>query len=512
MIALDAAEPSLVERWMAEGRLPNLARIRERGSYGRLSSSAEWMAGSPWPTFHTGTDPGEHAHYHFVQWRKEDLNIVRPSPEWLPMPTFWREAGRSGRRVLAIDVPSAYGPQAFDGIEVYGWCNTDLLAEPASYPPEVFAQARRRYGSSKMPDERYSMERPEALLRLRDDLIQWTDRTGELARDLMDAEDWDLCLVNLTAPHRGGHKLWDTTAVRGEVSSEARRELGHALLDVYTACDRVVGRLFDSADPDAVLVFSLHGMGPNVSRVPILSEMLDRVLAGRSESGASPGLLHRLRATLPNEWRAAVKGLLPTKVQDQLTVYWRLGGKDLGALRAFPLVADLQGYIRINVAGREPEGIIEPGPEYDRLCEELASSLATFVDADSGESIVAEVVRSHRLYPEGTRVADLPDLIVKWANTPASSHRRIVSPEHGAIDWPSPGGHPDGRSGNHRGEGFLLAGGPSVPSGAPLNGARVVDLAPTVYSMLGLPARPEWIGSELSIARASGPSPGEEQG
>jgi len=96
MIALDAAEPTLIERWMDEGSLPNLARLRDRGSYGRLESSADWMAGSIWPTFHTGTTPGDHGLYHFVQWHKDRMDLFRPSPDWLPQREFWRDAATEG--------------------------------------------------------------------------------------------------------------------------------------------------------------------------------------------------------------------------------------------------------------------------------------------------------------------------------------------------------------------------------------------------------------------------------
>ena len=502
MIALDAAEPTLIEQWMVEGRLPNLARLRADGSYGRLGSSADWLAGSIWPTFHTGTSPGSHGLYHFVQWHKERMDLVRPSADWLPQRVFWREAPMEGRRVIAIDVPSTYPPEPFDGLEISGWCNTDLLGPEGSHPPGLFEWARREFGRSRMGGEVYSMQRPRVLLRLRDNLIRWTARTCDLALALMDRDAWDLTLVNLTAPHRGGHKLWDTTAARGELSSEEAHALNGALAQVYAACDTAVGRLVSQAGPVTVLVFSLHGMGPNTSRVVLLPEMLDRILSGRSEPCGPPGALQRLRALVPNEWRARVKGLLPVSVQDRLTVFWRLGDRDLSSTTAFPLVADLQGYIRINVAGREPDGVVQPGSEYDLLCDEISSGLATFVDADSGKPIADEVVRSDRLYPDGPRRADLPDLIVRWCPSPASAHRAIVSPIHGSIDWPTPGGHPDGRSGNHRPEGFLLAGGEGIERGAALDGAHIVDLAPTVFSLLGLSPRPEWTGSAIPLARA----------
>jgi predicted AlkP superfamily phosphohydrolase/phosphomutase len=316
----------------------------------------------------------------------------------------------------------------------------------------------------------------------------------------MDREPWDLCLVNLTATHRGGHKLWDATAVHGAVAPDDAHALSNALRDVYVACDEAVGRLSSRAGPVTTIVFSLHGMGPNTSRVSLLPEMLDRVTMGRSEPAGPPAALHRLRAAVPNEWRARVKGLLPTTLQDRLTVFWRTGGRDWSSTRVFTLVADLQGYIRLNVAGREADGLVSPGREYDQLCEEVGSGLCAFVDADSGDPVVEEVERTDRLYPGGGKLEALPDLVVRWSSTPASSQRAIVSPEHGSIPWPTPGGHPDGRSGNHRGEGFLLASGEGIPPGVRFEGAHIVDLAPTVFSLLDLPPCPEWTGSALSLA------------
>jgi predicted AlkP superfamily phosphohydrolase/phosphomutase len=411
---------------------------------------------------------------------------------------FWRDAAAAGRRTVAVDVPSVYAPEPFDGVEIYGWCNTDLLAPPGSYPPEAFEWARGTFGDSQMGDEVYSTERPEALRRLHDDLVQWTGRTTRLSAALMERESWDLFVVNLSATHRAGHKLWGRTCQGIEIGADD--EPGEALESVYAACDRAVGRLLEKREATHTLVFSLHGMGPNTSRVAILSELLDRVLTGRSGKSQRTGLLGRLRARVPNEWRSRAKSLLPVRLQDRLTVFWRLGGVDLASSKAFPLVADLQGYIRINVRGREAHGVVEPGAQYDTLCEHIVRGLESFRDADTGERLVAEVVRADESYPAGARHQDLPDLIVRWSPSPASRHRVIVSPTYGSIPWPCPGSHPDGRTGNHRGEGFLLAKGEGIEAGSSIEGAHIVDLAPTVFSLLDLPPRPEWTGAPLSFA------------
>jgi predicted AlkP superfamily phosphohydrolase/phosphomutase len=497
LIALDAGEPSLIERWTAEGRLPNLARLRAEGSYGRLASSADWLAGSIWPTFHAGTLPADHGHHHFIQWHRERMTMLRPTSEWLPLRVFWRDAAAAGRRVIAVDVPSVYGPDPLNGVEITGWCNTDLLSPAASYPPELFAWARSTFGSAQMGNEIYSIERPAALVRLRDDLVRWTARTTELTLALMARESWDLCIVNLAATHRGGHKLWHTADPR---SGTEEGPLAGALERVYAACDEAVGRLVERAGADTVLVFSLHGMEPNTSRIAILPEMLDRVMNGRAERARRTGPLARLRAGIPNEWRSRVKTLLPLEWQDRLTTFWRVGGVNLRSTPAFPLVADLQGYIRINVRGREAEGVVESGRAYDELCERIAEGLRSFVDADTGRPVAEDVERIDRLYPFGAHRDELPDLLVRWCSTPASEHRAVVSPVFGRIDWPTPGSHPDGRTGNHRGEGFLLArGGGALPGGS-IEGGHIADLAPTIFRLFGLPPHPDWTGAALPFS------------
>ena len=118
MIGLDAAEPRLVEQWMDEGSLPHLRSLRARGGYGRLASSADWLAGSPWPTFYTGRMPPDHGLYHYLQWRADLMALVRPSPDWLKVRPFWRDLSEAGRHVVAIDVPMTFPPEPFNGVEI----------------------------------------------------------------------------------------------------------------------------------------------------------------------------------------------------------------------------------------------------------------------------------------------------------------------------------------------------------------------------------------------------------
>ena len=167
------------------------------------------------------------------------------------------------------------------------------------------------------------------------------------------------------------------------------------------------------------------------------------------------------------------------------------------ATPALSLPADLQGYIRINLCRRETAGIVEPGNEYNRLCADIAEGLGTFVDADTGEPIVESVARTDQLFIQGLRRNNLPDLIVRWSSSPAANHRAIVSEPYGSIRWVTPWRNPDGRSGNHRPEGLLLAIGDHIQKGSQIEDAHIVDLAPTVCALLNIRKPAEMCGNVL---------------
>jgi predicted AlkP superfamily phosphohydrolase/phosphomutase len=174
-------------------------------------------------------------------------------------------------------------------------------------------------------------------------------------------------------------------------------------------------------------------------------------------------------------------------------------GHDWQKTRAFNLFSDTQGWVRLNVRGREALGIVEPGAEYDQLCQEIAEGLLTFADADTGEPIIKDIFRPHQAF-EGERLADLPDIVVRWLETPASKHRAVSSPKFGEIPWPTPGHNPEGRSGNHRAQGMLIAAGPGVKAGT-IRNANILDIAPTILSLLGQPIPAEMEGKPLRLVQ-----------
>lgn len=485
MIGLDAGDRLLVDRWIADGTLENLGALKRSGTSGRLETSAKYLAGSPWPTFYTGLPPSHHGLYADFQWRPDTMEYARPDAGWFSARPFWRSLG-DGRRVIAYDVPMILSSEAFDGVEISGWASHDKYGPPESHPPELLDEVKRKFGEWPVSQEPYGPSRVGDLLALREELIENTHRSCRLASWLLD-RPWDLAIVAFSAPHRGGHRLWSRSSIRGGISEKEGAVFDGALHDIYAACDRAIGELVNGAPGATVVVFSVHGMGPNTSRTDLFDDMLEAVLHGRESDRPRPGLFRRAGEMLPLEARRFLTARIPRRLQNRLMSMWTTGGVQWDETRAFPLRADLQGYVRINLQGREAVGTVPPGEPSERLCERITEGLLTFSDSTTGERIVESVQPVDRLFPDGPRVDRLPDLIVQWKDTPADRHEAVESPRFGTVSRKTPGRIPNGRSGNHRPEGIIIASGAGIAPGIEMERtADILDLPPTVLALMGV--------------------------
>ena len=224
---------------------------------------------------------------------------------------------------------------------------------------------------------------------------------------------------------------------------------------MYEEADRALGRILDALPESAdVLVVAPLGMGPHRSLVDILGAMLERVLAGadggadgRHESGDR---IWRLRAAIPSPVRAGVARAIGGHLAREVTTRLSTSGVDWSTTRAFFLPSDETGQIRLNVRGREQRGIVDPA-EADAVLDEIADGLATF-RIDDGTPAVAAVDRTHTLYP-GARSELLPDLIVRWPETPSWQVRAVHSERYGEVRRRSA---TTGRNGGHTEEAWAL--------------------------------------------------------
>ena len=157
-------------------------------------------------------------------------------------------------------------------------------------------------------------------------------------------------------------------------------------------------------------------------------------------------------------------------------------GVDWSKTPVFMLPSDHFGQLRLNVRGREREGIVAPG-DVDALVAELREGLLSFRDPD-GEPAVVSVDRTTELFEGGAFLELLPDLVVRWSERPVADVDVLNSPRFGDVPRPGTG---SGRSGAHRPESWALL----VPAAATVvqNGRpQLLDIVPTVCAALGVAA------------------------
>ena len=158
-------------------------------------------------------------------------------------------------------------------------------------------------------------------------------------------------------------------------------------------------------------------------------------------------------------------------------------------MKAFALHTASTGYIRFNLKGREPEGIIEPD-QYDRLCRELIEYLMELIEPRSGKPAVQKVYirRENHKGPLAEQV--MPDLFVEWADM---NIEELHSPQFGHF-----GPVRNERSGTHRPRGIFFAIGAAGLSNGPLiHGGHARDLPATILSLMGEPIPEDMEGRVL---------------
>jgi predicted AlkP superfamily phosphohydrolase/phosphomutase len=161
---------------------------------------------------------------------------------------------------------------------------------------------------------------------------------------------------------------------------------------------------------------------------------------------------------------------------------------DWSRTKAYPLGG--AGQIFINLKGREPEGIVSPGAEYDAVCDEVERSLRALRDPAAGQPVVACVWRKDEAYGVDA-LPDLPDLYTEWVNDQYTDMGGIGY-GRGIFSEPI-----RGRSGGHTMRGIFLAHGPGIKPGQHIENANLIDLAPTIMHLLGVPVSSQMDGRVL---------------
>jgi predicted AlkP superfamily phosphohydrolase/phosphomutase len=147
------------------------------------------------------------------------------------------------------------------------------------------------------------------------------------------------------------------------------------------------------------------------------------------------------------------------------------------------------------VKGRDRDGLVEPGKEYEQVCRDIADALYELTDREGGRPLVQQVTLTHETF-HGPFLEQLPDLTVLWNQSFA--WETIYSPRFGQLQIRQQ----DARTGGHSARGFVLVAGPDVPAGLLLPSGSIYDIAPTVLHAAGVPIPDDMDGRPLVFQKA----------
>jgi predicted AlkP superfamily phosphohydrolase/phosphomutase len=145
--------------------------------------------------------------------------------------------------------------------------------------------------------------------------------------------------------------------------------------------------------------------------------------------------------------------------------------------------------IWINLAGRDPQGIVQPGDEYEELCNSIVEGLESLHDPDTGLPAIGKVHRREDIY-WGNHVDTLPDLQVEQRWKPFFQVRpSFTAPDLAPVRTLTSAKIVADRllSGVHRPNGIFLAAGAAIRPQKDLLGLKLIDLPPTILHLLGVP-------------------------
>lgn len=157
ILGLDGLDPSLTERFMAEGKLPHFQRLKEMGTYARLATSYPSISPAAWSSFMTGVDCSYHNIFDFLSrdpktylpvlssaeigkpWKtlslgKYRIPLGKPKVKLLrKSKPFWTILGENNVFSSVIRVPITFPPEKFNGVLLSGMCTPDLRGTQGTF-------------------------------------------------------------------------------------------------------------------------------------------------------------------------------------------------------------------------------------------------------------------------------------------------------------------------------------------------------------------------------------------
>lgn len=531
VVGWDGACFELVNRFRAGGRMPVLDSLLLRGRAWRVRSTLPAVTFPAWTSFLTGAHPDHHGVTDFTIPRPGSYGVRFVNATHRRLPTVLAVMAGAGKRVGMYGIPATYPPEGRGVFEICGF-DTPLGAtagDRATHPRSLAGELRRRHG--RLGIEGIAQSRIDAgwhratHAQLLDDIALRT----RIALEMLGEHALDVFVVHFMESDTVSHHFWqfdDAASPRHRAGPQG------VLADVYAALDRSLGELLAAAGPEAdVLLLSDHGSAGASDRIVFWNRWLADagLLAFHASERESPAvrLKRQALALLPARWQArafAAAGFLADRVESGArfaNIDWRRTEVYSDEVPYFPS-------LRLNLAGREPKGIVAAAAK-EACIAEVSEKLLAARDPFDGGCVVERVRRREELF-DGPFADRYPDLILElrrpggYAYSAASSRGGMErSWMRGLREDETSGAKGSSTGGVHSAYGMAVLSGPvsGGPAAAPaantggscaeadgLPECSLADLGVTALALAGLAPSAQMQGRSVVAPGAPAPAAG----
>ena len=497
VFGFDAGDPHLLTQWAEDGTLPTLQSLMTRGCWGRTIGPELISEHGIWATLVSGVSRADHGYYYHRQLVPRSYALAPSRGHHVAATPFWHRLPPEVR-IAIVDIPDIAEPVPQTGIQISEWATHYPYFEPSTHPPELLPAVRAMFGPQMIVHEDLDSSARDDQ-RIYERLRTRIRKKGDVCRQLLDRNEHDLIFVVFGESHTGGHQFWKYHRQGSGARDSRSKTLSSAIREIYRAIDQEMGRILQRvAGPANTFVISSVGMK---SQFPAagLGESFCRGLGYQAAPPAEEegrGSIAFLRRVLPVSIRNQLSRLLSRDTQERLLSEKYVTGTDWRRTTLFSIPSYYTTLLRVNLKGREPQGIVESGGPYDDLLKRAQSDAERLLDPVTGARAVRDVVRTVDLFgPKPPAV--LPDMFIEWAE---ADHfmERVVHPKVELLQDRCE----FHRSSDHSREGFVAAAGPSIVDGGDLGDIDPLDLAPTFLTLLGRQGHDDLAGKPLAIRPA----------
>ena len=462
ILGLDCCAPEVI---FGDERLVNIRRLMDAGLYGRLQSVVPPITVPAWMCMSTSQDPGSLGIYGFrnrTDYSYEKLGFANSNS--IKSYAMWDHLAREGKKSIIVGVPPNFPPRRINGISIGCFLTPTTTKDEFTYPTNIKTKINELVGEYPVDVKNFRTDRKDWL---RDEIFAMSRKQWTVVKWLLAEQEWDyfhFVDIGLDRVHHGFWNYFD----KQHVQYEPGNPYENVIPDYYLWLDEQIGSVLELLDNETILlVVSDHGAQRLDGGIAVNQWLIDEGLL----------VLH--------EYPKQVTPFNELKVNWEKTKVWSEGGY----------------YARVffNVQGREPQGVI-PAAEYEKFQDEIKAKFEAMKD-DKGNPLKNLVFKPKEIYQNTRNVA--PDLIVHF----------------GGLDWRSIGtvGYPNiyvqendtGPDGcNHAQYGMFLLAAPNCPINGEYEGAKLLDIAPTLLDLAGYEI-PESMQGRSLVAGMEKRTPGD---